>query len=97
MAKRMKLALVGAFSLVCTLVHGEAFSENTELSGPEPMAIAADSPLELEVAAGATVTVSRVISGAGKLVKKGGGTLILAAKNLFEGGVDFADGDIRAS
>ena len=92
----IKLLLAGAFSIVGTIVHGETYTENKELSGPEPMVIAEDFPLELEVAPGATVTVSRVISGAGKLVKKGGGTLILAAKNLFEGGVDFVAGDIWA-
>ena len=93
----IKLMLIGGFSLVAPIVYGETYSENTELSGSEPIVIAADAPLELDVAAGATVTVSRVISGAGKLVKKGGGTLILAARNLFEGGVEFADGDIRVS
>ena len=92
----LKLFFTIAVSVFWGIAHGESYtySENTELSGAEPMVITADAPLELDVTSGATVTVSRVISGSGKLVKKGSGTLILAAKNLFEGGVDFVDGDI---
>ena len=49
MAKRMKLAVAGAFLLVCTLVHGEAFSANMELSSSEPMVIAAAPLLRVAI------------------------------------------------
>jgi hypothetical protein len=54
--KRINAVLIGAFSIVSSIVHGEAYSENTELLGADPIVIAADAQLELDVAAGATVT-----------------------------------------
>ena len=61
--KRINAVLIGAFSIVSSIVHGEAYSENTELLGADPIVIAADAQLELDVAAGATVTEGGSVRG----------------------------------
>jgi len=46
---------------------------------------------------GGTMTVSGVLSGSGKLVKKGEGTLVLSAANTFTGGVDISAGTLEVT
>lgn len=92
----MKSAVACVLAVAGLPAMGETYSQSAELSGAEPIVIADGSELEFDVAAGATVTVSRVVSGTGKLVKSGGGTLVLAAENTFSGGIEFSAGDLRA-
>ena len=86
--------LVALIALACAFgaARGdEWYSSNTTLSGDEPI----ETPVQFNVDAGVTVTVTRVISGTGKVEKNGGGVLVLAASNTFSGGLDLNLGIIR--
>ena len=63
--------LVALIALACAFgaARGdEWYSSNTTLSGDEPI----ETPVQFNVDAGVTVTVTRVISGTGKVEKNGG-------------------------
>ena len=94
--RSMKLATVALCACVLAgVAHGEQYSSDTTLSGDEPMVATTDAPVEFNVDAGVTVTVTRQITGDGKVVKSGSGMLVLAAANTFSGGLEFQAGEIR--
>ena len=76
-----------AFYLASCLVRSAQAAEPT---GP----ITGD--YEVTVEAGATETWSGVVSGSGRIVKKGNGTLALTAANTFTGGIQIDAGIVRA-
>ena len=88
-----KATLIAA--LMCASgAFAETFTENATVEGGDPIVIADGTELEYNIAVGATVTVTRVISGPGTFVKSGGGRLILNAENTFSGGLSFKEGEI---
>ena len=88
----VRLAVCFALSVMGLVSFAERYSENTTVSGAEPLVIAAGEKLEFDVDAGVTVTVTRVISGPGQVVRRGAGTLRLQAANTFEGGLSVEEG-----
>ena len=86
-----------AVALAGVCAFAETYTENATVAGDEPLVIAAGEKLEFDVAEGATVTVTRVISGEGVLLKKGGGELVLDAVNTFAGGVEINCGYVVAA
>lgn len=92
---RKRLVLVAALA-AASVGFAETYSENATVAGDEPLVIAAGEKLEFDVAAGATVTVTRVISGEGILLKKGLGRLNLDAANVYSGGTEIWQGEIFA-
>lgn len=62
--------------------------------------VSADHELSDEVTitvpSGSTVTCSGVLSGSGKLIKKGSGLLILSAANTYTGGTQIDEGKLQA-
>ncbi len=59
-------------------------------------AIPVNGVLEVNVPQGVTRTLSGVISGSGKVVKTGAGTLVLSAVNTFTGGLEINEGIVKA-
>ena len=53
------------------LLRAERYSSDTTIGGDTPSVIASGETLEFDIDAGVVVTVTRVISGEGTLVKKG--------------------------
>ena len=76
------------------LLRAERYSSDTTIGGDTPSVIASGETLEFDIDAGVVVTVTRVISGEGTLVKKGNGQLVLNAVNTYSGGTDFYAGEI---
>lgn len=54
-----------------------------------------DSISQLDGAAGGTMTISGVVSGGGKLIKSGVGTLKLSADNTYSGGTEITAGTLE--
>lgn len=81
-------------ALFCGSLRAEHYSSDTTIDGDTPLVIATGETLVFDIDAGIVVTVTRVISGEGALVKKGGGRLVLNALNTYSGGTDFHAGEI---
>lgn len=92
----VRLAVCFALSVMGLVSFAERYSENATVSGDEPLVIAAGEKLEFDVDAGVTVTVARVVSGGGILLKKGLGRLNLDAANTYSGGTEIWQGEVFA-
>ena len=94
---RCRFGLAVVLGAACAFgARAEKYSENVTISGDTPWEVAAGENIEFDVDAGVVVTVTRVITGGGAVVKKGAGRLNLESANSYTGGTTIYAGEIYA-
>ena len=86
-------------------VWGAQMASARQITANETVTLTADSSEDYEVAANVALTFevasgtrthSGTITGAGKVIKTGAGTLAISGNNSYSGGFDLSNGVIRA-
>ena len=93
LAVAISFLAIGGISAAYGVVDERVYAEDAEVASP----LVLDTDVLINAYLGVTVTYSGGISGAGKLMKTGEGTLVLSGANTFTGDLEALEGQIQLS